>query len=61
MMMAPWSGFAQHVSPLRVVGDAIPQTLTGAPGDAARGRAIVASRQQGRYGTTGIGPAGGPR
>ncbi len=47
MMMAPWSGFAQHVSPLRVVGDAIPQTLTGAPGDAARGRAIVASRQQG--------------
>jgi hypothetical protein len=30
-----------------VVGDAIPQALTGTPGDAARGRAIVANRQQG--------------
>jgi sulfur-oxidizing protein SoxX len=30
-----------------VVGDGIPASLTGAPGDAARGRAIVASRQQG--------------
>jgi sulfur-oxidizing protein SoxX len=30
-----------------VVGDAIPQSLTGATGDAARGRAIVASRQIG--------------
>jgi sulfur-oxidizing protein SoxX len=27
--------------------DAIPQSLTGAPGDAARGRAIVANRQVG--------------
>lgn len=31
----------------RVDGDAIPASLTGVPGDAARGRAIVASRQQG--------------
>jgi sulfur-oxidizing protein SoxX len=36
--------------PLRafdVAGDAIPASLTGAPGDPARGRAIVASRQRG--------------
>jgi len=30
-----------------VVGDAIPQALTDVPGDPARGRAIVASRQLG--------------
>ncbi len=30
-----------------VVEDAIPVSLTGAPGDAARGRAIVADRQKG--------------
>lgn len=30
-----------------VVGDAIPDSLTGAPGDAARGRAIVVDRQVG--------------
>ncbi len=30
-----------------VVGDAIPNALTGVPGDAQRGRAIVASRQTG--------------
>ena len=30
-----------------LVGDAIVQALTGAPGDAARGRAIVANRQVG--------------
>jgi sulfur-oxidizing protein SoxX len=28
-------------------GDALPDSLTGAKGDAARGRALVASRQQG--------------
>jgi sulfur-oxidizing protein SoxX len=33
--------------PIAVVGDAIPASLTGAPGDAARGRAIVATRQRG--------------
>ena len=31
--------------PYQVVGDAIPQSLTGAPGDPARGRAIVTNRQ----------------
>jgi sulfur-oxidizing protein SoxX len=30
-----------------VVGDAMPAPLTATPGDAARGRAIVASREQG--------------
>lgn len=33
--------------PLRVLGDAIPEPLTGSLGDAARGRAIVANRQAG--------------
>jgi len=48
MMMAPWAGFAQQAMvPLQVVGDAIPQALTATPGSPARGRAIVASRQQG--------------
>jgi sulfur-oxidizing protein SoxX len=31
--------------PYRVVGDSIPEPLAGAKGDAARGRAIVANRQ----------------
>ena len=33
--------------PYVVVGDAIPASLTGAPGDPARGKAIVTSRQTG--------------
>jgi sulfur-oxidizing protein SoxX len=37
---------AQPVA-FQVVGDAIPVSLTGAPGDAARGRAIVTTRQRG--------------
>lgn len=32
---------------LAVVGDGIPEPLTATPGDAVRGRAIVADRQQG--------------
>jgi len=52
MMVAPWTSFAQAQQPqpqppLQVVGDAIPQALTATPGDPARGRAIVASRQLG--------------
>lgn len=49
MMVAPWTGFAQQQQqqPLQVVGDAIPQALTATPGDPARGRAIIASRQLG--------------
>jgi sulfur-oxidizing protein SoxX len=37
----------EALRPFRVVGDAIPLSLTGAPGDAARGKAIVVSRQTG--------------
>jgi sulfur-oxidizing protein SoxX len=33
--------------PYAVVGDAIPASLTGAPGDPVRGKAIVVSRQTG--------------
>ncbi len=33
--------------PYTVVGDAIPASLTGKPGDAVRGKAIVVSRQTG--------------
>jgi sulfur-oxidizing protein SoxX len=35
------------LKPYRIVGDAIPESLTGAPGDPARGRAIVTNRQVG--------------
>ncbi len=35
------------VRPFAAVGDAIPQSLTDVPGDAIRGRAIVANRQLG--------------
>jgi sulfur-oxidizing protein SoxX len=36
---------AQEQRPYTIVGDAIPNSLTGAPGDPARGRAIVTNRQ----------------
>lgn len=35
----------EALRPFRVVGDAIPESLTGKPGDATRGRAIVINRQ----------------
>jgi sulfur-oxidizing protein SoxX len=35
----------EALRPYRVVGDAIPESLTGARGDAARGRAIVIKRE----------------
>ena len=38
---------AQGLVPYSVVGDAVPMALTPVPGDAARGRALVASRQAG--------------
>lgn len=43
----PGAVAAQPVQGVDVVGDAIPVPLTGVPGDAARGRAIVADRQEG--------------
>ena len=36
-----------RAGPIAVVGDGIPEPLTATPGDAARGRAIVVSRQIG--------------
>ncbi len=44
-MLAVSGASAQGVP--KVVGDGVPASLTGAPGDAARGRAIVANRQVG--------------
>ncbi len=38
---------AATVVAFAVVGDGVPQPLTGEPGDAARGRAIVVDRQRG--------------
>jgi L-cysteine S-thiosulfotransferase len=37
----------EGLPPYAVVGDAIPDSLTGMPGDPARGKAIVTSRQTG--------------
>lgn len=45
-MLAALPAAAQPVT-YRVERDAIPQSLTGAPGDPARGRAIVANRSVG--------------
>ena len=38
---------ADALRPYAIVGDAIPASLTGAPGNAERGRAIVGNRQVG--------------
>lgn len=49
-LLLPAVSAAQQAAALqtfRIAGDAIPDPLTGVPGDAARGRAIVASRQTG--------------
>jgi L-cysteine S-thiosulfotransferase len=35
---------ADALAPYRIVGDGIPDSLTGAPGDAGRGRALVLDR-----------------
>jgi L-cysteine S-thiosulfotransferase len=48
-----WAGAAlpgsaqEPLRPFTVVGDAVPESLTGAAGDPARGRAIVTNRQVG--------------
>jgi sulfur-oxidizing protein SoxX len=44
MFALPCAAGAQGLRPYAVVGDAIAQSLTGAPGDAARGRALVLER-----------------
>jgi sulfur-oxidizing protein SoxX len=38
---------AEDLRPYEIVGDAIPASLTGAPGDPERGREIVGNRQVG--------------
>jgi sulfur-oxidizing protein SoxX len=40
----PWAAGAQALESYAVVGDGIPEPLTGAPGDATRGRALVLDR-----------------
>ncbi len=45
-MLVAQAASAQPVAP-QIVDDAIPASLTGRPGDAARGRAIVANRSTG--------------
>jgi sulfur-oxidizing protein SoxX len=40
----PGTALAQALQPYVVVGDAVPASLTGAPGDATRGRALVLNR-----------------
>jgi sulfur-oxidizing protein SoxX len=46
-MLAAMSAVAAPLPPYTIVGDAIPAPLADAPGDAARGRAIVINRQVG--------------
>ena len=45
--LAPAPTAGEALRPYEIVGDAIPNSLTGALGDPARGRAIVVSRQTG--------------
>ena len=46
LALAAFPAAAQQVTP-QIVDDTIPRSLTGRPGDAARGRAIVANRSVG--------------
>ena len=52
---------AQPLAPIRIVADAIPASLTGQPGDPARGRAIVTDRTRGLCILCHSGPFGDPR
>jgi sulfur-oxidizing protein SoxX len=40
----PCMATAEVLAPYKIVGDGIPESLTGAPGDAARGSALVLDR-----------------
>jgi sulfur-oxidizing protein SoxX len=46
-LAAPPAQAGEGLVPTTVVGDAVPESLTGAAGDAARGRAIVVDRTRG--------------
>jgi sulfur-oxidizing protein SoxX len=41
------AGYAEELRPYQIVGDTIPSSLTGAPGDPTRGRSIVINRTVG--------------
>jgi sulfur-oxidizing protein SoxX len=49
--VAIWTGAVGYAAaaepPVEIVGDTVPKSLSGAPGDPARGRAIVVDRQRG--------------
>jgi sulfur-oxidizing protein SoxX len=47
MLLAATPATTEELRPFEITGDAIVELLTGARGDAARGRAIVADRQTG--------------
>ena len=47
LLLGASATWAQELRPTTVTGDAIPASLTGAPGDAERGRNIVTNRQVG--------------
>jgi sulfur-oxidizing protein SoxX len=47
LALAPALPTQAQLRPFTIVDDAIPRSLTGAPGDPARGRAIAANRQVG--------------
>jgi sulfur-oxidizing protein SoxX len=44
LLALPLEAKAQALVPYTIVGDGIPTSLTGSPGDAARGRALVQDR-----------------
>ena len=44
LLALPCCASAQALAPYKIVGDGIPDSLTGAPGDAARGRTLVLDR-----------------
>ncbi len=45
--LAGGAGYADELLPYRIEGNAVPVSLTGKPGDAARGRTIVTNRTLG--------------
>jgi sulfur-oxidizing protein SoxX len=47
ILLATTAAAQEPLRAFSLAGDAIPASLTGAPGDPTRGRAIVASRQRG--------------
>ena len=44
MLLLPGAAGGQELRPYTITGDGIPESLTGAPSDAARGRALVLER-----------------